>query len=288
MAASAPSEPVRTTPGSLSLDGRVAVVTGGLGLIGRQLCEGLLEAGGNVVIADSDGDACRRRAEELASIYGRPVRGYRVDVTDPGSVTALREAATAHGGHIDVLVNSAAVNDVFDDSVTNGDPASSPSRFENYDLARWQRMLDVNLTGTFLTCQILGAEMARRGTGSIINIASTYGLVAPDQRLYQRPDGTQAFWKSAAYPASKGGVIAFSRFLASYWAPQGVRVNVLSPGGVEDGQDAHFVQNYSARTPLGRMAQAHEYRGPVVFLAGAGSSYMTGANLVVDGGWTAW
>jgi NAD(P)-dependent dehydrogenase (short-subunit alcohol dehydrogenase family) len=273
--------PLAATP--FALDGRVAVVTGGLGLIGRELCEGLLEAGANVVVADIDGDACRRRAEELAFRFHRSVRGFRVDVTDPGSVTALREAATAHGAAIDVLVNSAAVNDVFDEG-----QAAQQSRFENYPLAQWQRALDVNLTGTFLTCQILGAEMARRGSGSIINIASTYGLVAPDQRIYQRPDGTQAFWKSAAYPASKGGVIAFSRFLASYWAAQGVRVNVLSPGGVQDGQEEHFVQNYSARTPLGRMAGPHEYRAPVVFLAGSGSSYMTGANLVVDGGWTTW
>jgi NAD(P)-dependent dehydrogenase (short-subunit alcohol dehydrogenase family) len=276
-----PAEPNPTTP--FSLRGKVALVTGGLGLIGRQLCEGLLEAGANLVLADLDGDACRRRAEELAVGFARPVRGYRVDVTDPGSLTALREATSAHGGQIDVLVNSAAVNDVFDEGT-----AAQQSRFENYPLAQFQRALDVNLTGTFLACQILGAAMARRGSGSIINIASTYGLVAPDQRIYQRADGTQAFWKSPAYPASKGGVLAFTRYLAAYWAPQGVRVNVLSPGGVQDGQDEHFVHNYAARTPLGRMARAHEYRAPVVFLASDGSSYMTGANLVVDGGWTAW
>jgi NAD(P)-dependent dehydrogenase (short-subunit alcohol dehydrogenase family) len=266
-----------------ALDGKVALVTGGLGLIGRELCEGLLEAGARLVLADLDGDACRRRAEELAVRFDRRVRGYRVDVTDPGSLVALREAATAHGGQIDVLVNSAAVNDVFDEG-----QAAQQSRFEHYPLAQFQRALDVNLTGTFLACQILGTPMAQRGSGSIINIASTYGLVAPDQRIYRRADGTQAFWKSPAYPASKGGVLAFSRYLAAYWAPQGVRVNVLSPGGVQDDQDERFVQNYAARTPLGRMARAHEYRAPVVFLASDGASYMTGANLVVDGGWTAW
>jgi NAD(P)-dependent dehydrogenase (short-subunit alcohol dehydrogenase family) len=259
------------------------VVTGALGLIGREICEGLLEAGAQVVVADLDDAACRRRAEELAWRQHRNAYGHGLDVTSPASIAGLRDAVLSHAGRIDVLVNSAAVNDVFDEGT-----AEERSRFESYPLEMWRRSLEVNLTGTFLTCQILGGEMARQGAGSIINIASTYGLVGPDQRLYQRPDGTQRFWKSAAYPASKGGVIAFTRFLATYWAARGVRANVLSPGGVEAGQEEHFVRNYSARTPLGRMAQARDYRGPVTFLASEASAYMTGANLVVDGGWTAW
>ncbi len=259
------------------------MVTGALGLIGRELGEGLLEAGAEVVLADLDGDACRRLAEELSARFHRTAHGHALDVTSTESITALRDSLTRRGGGIDVLVNSAAVNDVFDEG-----RGAEQSRFESYPLAQWQRAIDVNLTGTFLTCQVLGTEMARRGSGSIINIASTYGLVAPDQGIYRRPDGSQSFWKSAAYPATKGAVISFSRYLATYWAAAGVRVNVLSPGGVEAGQEPYFVANYSARTPLGRMARAHEYRAPVVFLAGQGSSYMTGANLVVDGGWTAW
>jgi NAD(P)-dependent dehydrogenase (short-subunit alcohol dehydrogenase family) len=266
-----------------SLEGRVCVVTGALGLIGREICEGLCEAGARVAMADLDGAACRARAEELAWRYHKGASGYSVDVTDPGSLADLRNAVLTHNGRLDVLINSAAINDVFEEGA---DPERL--RFESYPLEWWQRSLSVNLTGTFLPCQILGGEMARRGSGSIINIASTYGLVAPDQRIYRRPDGSQRFWKSAAYPTSKGGVIALTRFLATYWAERGVRVNVLCPGGVEAEQEAHFVSNYGARTPLGRMARAAEYRGPVVFLASEASSYMTGASLVVDGGWTAW
>jgi NAD(P)-dependent dehydrogenase (short-subunit alcohol dehydrogenase family) len=278
-----PGDIDRSKHAPFSLEGRTAIVTGALGLIGREICEGLLEAGAHVVVTDLDGDGCRRRAEELTFRFQRSARGFGLDVTDPASLTSLREAITGSGDRIDVLVNSAAVNDIFDEG-----KAAELSRFETYPLAQWKRALDVNLTGTFLACQVLGAAMAKQGSGSIINIASTYGLVAPDQGIYKRPDGSQAFWKSAAYPATKGGVLAFSRFLATYWADKGVRVNCLCPGGVEAGQEEHFVRNYSARTPLGRMARAHEYRAPVVFLAGEGSSYMTGASLVVDGGWTAW
>jgi len=262
------------------LGGKVCVVTGALGLIGSALVRALAGAGGRVVITDLDHAACVDRAAAL----GDAGLGCGADITRRDSLVALLAAVDARFGQIDVLVNSAAIDDKF------GGSAAHDSQFENYALERWQRMLDANVTGTFLACQVLGTAMLRGAPRdrSIINIASTYGIVAPDQKLYRRPDGSQPFFKSPAYPTAKAAVLGFTRYLAAYWGAAGIRVNALSPGGVENGQPDYFVAGYSARTPLGRMARPDDYAGATVFLAGAGSSYMTGANLVVDGGFTAW
>ncbi len=269
---------------SFSLEGKIAVVTGALGLIGKQHCYALAEAGASVVVTDMHQEKCVAFANELSNAFQRKMLGMGADITKPDSLKALRDAILNTFGQIDVLVNNAAINDMFE----NPTAAAELSKFENYPLELWQKSLDVNVTGVFLCSQILGAEMAKRGSGSIINVASTYGIVAPDQSIYKKPDGTQSFWKSAAYPATKGAVISFTRFLAAYWGNKGVRVNTLSPGGVENAQDDYFVKNYSAKTMLGRMAEPTDYKGAIVFLASDASAYMTGANLVVDGGWTAW
>jgi len=266
-----------------ALDGRVAVVTGACGLLGRQFSLALLEAGAHVVVADVNEELANALANELRARGRGDAVATRLNVTDPASVEELRHITLQRFDHIDILLNSAAVNDKFSD-----DQTVEQSQFENYSLEHWRQQLDVNLTGSFLTCQSLGAEMARQGRGSIINIGSTYGLVAPVQDIYRRPDGTQMFFKSAGYAASKGGVVMLSRFVATYWAKQGVRCNVICPGGVAQNQDAHFVQQYSDRTPMGRMAEPAEIAGAAVFLASDAASYVTGSVFSVDGGWTAW
>jgi len=252
----------RSSINQFTLEGRIAIVTGSSGLLGRRHVEALQDAGATVIGVDV----------------------YDVDVTDPPSIHALRDRVLRDHGRIDVIVNNAAINDMVENPLQNPDA----SKFENYPLELWKNVLDVNVTGMFLCCQILGAVMAQQKQGSIINVASTYGVVAPDQSIYREEDGTQHFFKSAAYPTSKGAVIMFTKFLATYWGSTGVRVNALSPGGVQNGQSPTFIRRYSEKTPLGRMANDNDYEGALVFLASDASAYMTGQNLIVDGGWTTW
>ena len=263
-----------------SLENKTTIVTGALGLIGKEHCKALSEAGANIVVADIDEVKC----SEFAKTLSTESLGVYLDVTNPESVKNLRDKILNKFGHIDVLVNNAAINDMFE----NPKAASEQSKFENYPLELWQKSVDVNLTGVFLCSQILGSEMAKQKSGSIINIASTYGITAPDQSLYIKRDGTQSFFKPPAYSATKGAVIMFTKYLAAYWGKDGVRVNTLTPGGVENNQDEFFIEKYSAKTPLGRMANPSDYKGALIFLASSASNYMTGANLVVDGGWTCW
>lgn len=262
-----------------SLKQKTAIVTGALGLIGKKHCEALAQAGANVVIADVDGEKSKQFAQQLGDKH----LGVGINVTDKASVTNALKKIQERYDTIDVLVNNAAINDMFE----NPAMAKDLSAFENYPLEAFQKSLDVNVTGVFLCSQVFGSAMAQQGRGSIINIASTYGMVGPDQSIYRNECGEQTFYKSAAYPVTKGAIINFTRFLAAYWGDKGVRVNTLSPGGVENGQNEFFINNYSAKTLLGRMATASDYQGALIFLASEASAYMTGANLVVDGGWTA-
>ncbi len=261
-----------------SLKNKTAIVTGALGLIGKEHCKALSEAGANVVVADLD----EHKAIEFANSLNNESIGIFLDVTNKSSIQTTKEKIIEKFGHIDILVNNAAINDMFE----NPKAAAEQSKFENYPLELWQKSIDVNLTGVFLCSQVFGAEMAKQKKGSIINIASTYGIVAPDQSLYKKEDGTQDFYKPPAYSATKGAIIMFTKYLASYWGKDGVRVNTLSPGGVENNQDEFFVKKYSAKTLLGRMAKPNDYTGALIFLASDASEYMTGANLIIDGGWT--
>jgi NAD(P)-dependent dehydrogenase (short-subunit alcohol dehydrogenase family) len=275
---------------SFDLTGKVALVTGAVGLLGKEHCKALRGAGADVVALDLNEAAVNAFATELAGSAGPDgkkggrVLGVTVDVTSKASLEKARDRVLGELGRLDALVNNAAINDMFE----SPQAGAELSKFENYPLDLWQRSIDVNVTGVFLCCQVLGTPMAQAGRGSIINVASTYGLVGPDQSIYVRPDGTQTFFKSASYPATKGAVLSFSRFLAAYWGKAGVRVNTLCPGGIENGQEPYFLENYGKKTPLGRMGKRDEMGGAIVFLASDASSYMTGSAVVVDGGWTAW
>ncbi|MCS6903977.1 MAG: SDR family oxidoreductase [Bacteroidia bacterium] len=263
-----------------SLKGKVAIVTGAAGLLGKAHCQALAGAGAHIVAVDLPGTNLNDLLQELPA---GPHLSCYVDITQKNSLVACRDTILKNYSQIDILVNNAAINDSFESPLL----AAELSQFENYPLEAWNKAMEVNITGIFLCCQIWGTVMAQAGKGSIINIASTYGIVGPDQSLYQNPEGEQTFYKSPSYPTAKGAIISFTRYLAAYWGKRGVRVNALSPGGVENQQDSFFIQNYSKRTLLGRMAQPNDYQGALIFLASDASSYMTGANLVVDGGWTA-
>lgn len=262
-----------------SLKDRTAIVTGACGLLGVQHCEALAEAGARVIVTDLNEDLCAEQAGRLGSGH----LGIGLDVSSPPSLEQARQRILEKYGRIDILVNNAAINDRFEDPLLAG----KQSMFEHYPLEMWDRCWKVNVSGVFLCSQVFGKVMAERGSGSIINIASTYGIVAPDQGIYRNAAGEQTFYKSPSYPVTKSAVIGFTRFLASYWGNKQVRVNSLSPGGVDNQQDAFFKENYANKTLLGRMAVPGDYKGAIVFLASDASAYMTGANLVVDGGWTA-
>lgn len=261
-----------------ALEGKVCVVSGALGLLGRRHCEALAAEGAMVVVTDVDEAACVDFAARLGGL------GVGADVTDRGSLERLRDRVLEVHGRVDVLVNNAALNE----RVESPALSAELTRFERFPVEEFRRALEVNVLGTFLASQVLGTTMAEAGRGSIINIASTYGMVGPDPSIYVRPDGVRPFHKSPAYPTSKGAVLNFTRYLAAHWGHTGVRVNSLSPGGVENGQESWFVQNYAKKTMLGRMARPDEVSGGLLFLASDVSSYVTGANLVIDGGWTAW
>lgn len=263
-----------------NLKGKVVVVTGGTGILGSVYCRCFAEAGASVVVADLDETKCRKHAEDFHRTTGSPVIGISVDLTSEDAVIQLASSIIKEFGTVDVLVNNAA--------------AKSPNFFadlEEFPLEDWNQVLAVNTTGMFLTVKHLGRIMAAKGSGSIINISSIYGLVGPDQRIYEGSwygDMGGTINTPLVYSATKGAVVAITRYLATYWGPKGVRTNTLTPGGVSSGQNNIFSEKYSNRVPLGRMARADEMVGALIFLASDASSYVNGQNIVVDGGWTAW
>jgi NAD(P)-dependent dehydrogenase (short-subunit alcohol dehydrogenase family) len=268
-----------------NLTGKVAVVTGGAGLLGKEFCRTLAEAGASVVVVDLNEKVAGRVAADLAA-GGYPVRAVPTDITKPDSVDALVHSTLKEFGRLDILVNSAALDPKFDaEALTKG---ITPGKFEDYPLDQWNAALTVNLTGTFLATQACVKPMLAQGKrGNVINICSTYGLNGPDQSIYIK-DGKRLAFKPVYYTVTKAGILGFTKYLAAYYAGTEIRVNALTPGGVFNDHDETFVKNYSAKTILGRMARKDEMNGALLFLASDASSYMTGTNLVVDGGWTAW
>jgi 2-deoxy-D-gluconate 3-dehydrogenase len=267
------------------LDGRVIIITGGAGFLGREYTKTIAEAGGIPVVCDIDADAAVKIAKSVAKTGARTL-GLYVDITDKNSVNSLIDATLGKFGHIDGLVNNAGLDPKFDpDAVKKGIP---PGAFEDYPLEDWNAAIGVNLTGMFLVTQACVGVMQKQGKkGSIVNISSTYGLNGPDQRIYIK-NGKRVAFKPVYYPVSKAGVLGFTKYLAAYYAGTKIRVNALTPGGVFNKHDEYFVKNYSSKTILGRMARKDEMNGALLFLISDASSYMTGSNLVIDGGWTAW
>jgi NAD(P)-dependent dehydrogenase (short-subunit alcohol dehydrogenase family) len=267
------------------LTGQVAVVTGGTGLLGRQHALALGRAGAKVILLDLPVTKPKTVAQRLSQNEHITAFGVVGDITQVKEVEAAARQVLKRFGRVDILINNAANNPKME-----GSRGVAWSRLENFPLEVWQTDLAVGLTGAFLCSRVFGLEMARRHAGVILNIASDLALISPDQRLYRQtgvPEDQQPV-KPVTYPVIKSALLGLTRYLATYWALAGVRVNSISPGGVANGQPDDFVRRLRQLIPMDRMAKTDEYQGAVLFLCSEASSYMTGANLVIDGGRTCW
>jgi NAD(P)-dependent dehydrogenase (short-subunit alcohol dehydrogenase family) len=268
--------------GLFNLSAKTAVVTGGAGILGRHFCAGLAESGAAVAVVDLQAQAAIELAQNLRGRYGVRAIGVGCDVSVPECVKAMVGQVVRELGEIHILHNNAAGK--------SDDLDAFFAAFEDYSHDQWRKIMAVNLDGMFLVAQAVGRQMVAQGKGgSIIQTASIYGVMAPDHRIY---DGSFYLGRKintpAVYTASKAAVIGLTKHLATYWAEKGIRVNTLTPGGTESGQNDEFKRRYAARVPLNRLAAEHEMVGALLFLASDASSYVTGQNIIVDGGLNAW
>ncbi len=259
------------------LDGRVALITGASGLLGPEYARALADFGADLVLTDIEPENAQELAQEIERERGVRAMACEGDVTSRKSWVEVLDAAKSQLGKVDILVNNAAYTN-------QSRTAAFDSSAEDFPIDDWNAILEVNLTGTFLGCQVVGSHMLERGSGSIINIGSLYGVVSPHHRIYENTGIVQP----PAYSVSKAGVIGLTRYLATLWAERGVRVNCITPGGVFNGHEDPFLSRFKNLNPLGRMETKDELRGAVVYLASDAASHCVGHNLVVDGGWTVW
>ena len=270
------------------LSGKVALITGAAGLLGREHARALLDSGAKVVLTDIRRQYLEIEREELSSVYGKDnILVYSMDVTLESSILNVLDDLHSKDLDISILINNAAI----DPKVAQGSSLSESSRLENFNLDQWNLELSVGLTGAFLCAKIFGSAMAKKKHGGVIlNIASDLSIISPDQRLYRKQGIVEADQpvKPITYSVIKAGLVGMTRYLATYWPDKGVRCNALSPGGVENSQDEEFVKKVTSLIPLGRMAATDEYHSAIQFLCSDASIYLTGQNIVIDGGRSVW
>jgi len=257
---------------------KVILLTGGGGILGTRFAHALAANGARVALVDCEATKAREASKAINKEYADSVHAFETDITQPKQLKELKLNVESQLGPVDVLINNAAVK--------------SPNFFEPFEtfpLEDWNSVMAVNTTGVMLGCQVFGSAMVERGGGSIINTLSIYGIVAPDQRIYEGSEYEgRAINTPAVYSASKAAVWGLTKYLATYWGDKGVRVNAITPGGMFSGQNEIFLKKYSARVPMGRMGEPGELCGALLFLASDASSYITGQNIIVDGGLSVW
>ena len=263
-----------------NLNNKIVILTGGLGLLGKSIAESLAKDNAKVIMLDVKNKNEIKKINDFKLINHNLIY-FKCDVTKINSLKKIEKKISNKFDKIDVLINAAAITDAVEKK-----PDPKLSKFENFPLKAWNKSIKANLNSMFLCSQVFGKAMIKQKKSSIINISSTYGIVGPDQKIYVRKKTGQTFYKNPAYPTAKGAVISFTKYLAAYWGQKGVRVNSISPGGIENKQSKAFIKKYSHKTLLGRMAKTKDIVGVVKFLCSNESDYITGSNIVVDGGWT--